>query len=357
MTAHERAAAGDAARGHVASVALPGRSPRPTPHPARLPIPGALRKAFLGGVDLALSPYVFWSGLVLKLVRRTGVANLPLCRAVLTRIGVFPIADHYYEPLFNPARLRHPLDQERDLPGIDWNVDAQLAFLAELEHRYEVLALPRQPTEELGYALANLNFGEGDAEYWYSLIRTVKPRRIVEVGSGHSTLLAQQAIRRNRHEDPRYVCEHTCVEPYEMPWLERTGARIVRRRVEDVPLDRFRALDRGDVLFIDSSHVVRPQGDVLFEILTILPLLRPGVIVHLYDVFSPRDYPAEWVKKEVRLWNEQYLVEAFLTHNRDWEILGALNYLQHHHPEALRRVCPHLGPDGEPRSFYIRRVR
>ena len=141
-----------------------------------------------------------------------------------------------------------------------------------------------------------------------------------------------------------------------MPWLEKLDATIVRKKIEEVPRSIFEKLECNDILFIDSSHVIRPQGDVLTEILEILPALNPGVIVHLHDIFSPRHYHYKWVAKEVRLWNEQYLLEAFLSHNRDWEVVAALNYLQHEAHDSLRRCCPCLRVGDEPGSFYLRRV-
>ncbi|MDR2358391.1 MAG: class I SAM-dependent methyltransferase, partial [Prevotellaceae bacterium] len=122
---------------------------------------------------------------------------------------------------------------------------------------------------------------------------------------------------------------------------------------EDVGVDFFRQLEANDILFIDSSHVIRPQGDVLFEYLELLPTLTRGVIVHIHDIFSPRDYLAHWVISEVRLWNEQYLLEAFLSFNSTWKILGALNFLHHNHYDLLKEKCPKLTPDTEPGSFYI----
>jgi hypothetical protein len=111
------------------------------------------------------------------------------------------------------------------------------------------------------------------------------------------------------------------------------------------------------VLFIDSSHVIRPHGDVLFEYLEVLPTLKPGVLVHVHDIFSPKNYSARWLVQELRLWNEQYLLEAFLTHNDRWEIICSLNYLKHKQYDRLQAVAPMLTPTGEPGSFYMRRLR
>lgn len=99
---------------------------------------------------------------------------------------------------------------------------------------------------------------------------------------------------------------------------------MIRQGVEDVDKSLFSELGKDDILFIDSSHIIRPQGDVLFEYLELLPVLRAGVIVHVHDIFSPREYPKELVMDEVKFWNEQYLLEAFLTSNHEWRIVGAL---------------------------------
>lgn len=117
----------------------------------------------------------------------------------------------------------------------------------------------------------------------------------------------------------------------------------------------FAKLERGDLLFIDSSHITRTQGDVLFEYLSLLPRLNQGVIVHIHDIFLPRDYLESWVKDEIKLWNKQYLLETFLTCNNQWKIIEALNYLDHNHYNALSETALYLTPDREPRSFYIER--
>jgi hypothetical protein len=141
------------------------------------------------------------------------------------------------------------------------------------------------------------------------------------------------------------------------PFLGRNSPHWERRqKVENVGARFFSELQENDILFIDSSHVIRPQGDVLFEYLELIPILNKGVIVHVHDVFSPRDYLKEILVDKVRFWNEQYLLEAFLSQNNNWKIMGALNYLSHHHYEKLKLVAPFLTPDAEPNSFYIQNI-
>jgi hypothetical protein len=306
--------------------------------------------------DLVVIPALYFSAIVMKLVRRGNLANMPLSKRILLHVGVFPIRDHYYEPLFDSRRLRRPLSDVRSLPGIEWNEAAQLELLQQFHFAAELRMIPFDKPETHAYYFNNGAFGLGDAEFLYNIIRLKKPRRIVEIGSGFSTLMAIEAIRANYGEDGQYQCEHICIEPYEMPWLEQAPVRVIRQRVEESDPSLFFKLEENDILFIDSSHMIRPQGDVLFEYLEILPTLKIGVIVHIHDIFSPRDYPASWVVEEVRFWNEQYLLEAFLSHNRDWKIIGAVNFLHQSHFDALSKVCPRLVQSSNPGSFYMQRV-
>lgn len=306
--------------------------------------------------DFVILPFVYPAALILKGVRRAGVHRLPLCKKALLQVGVFPIRNHYYEPLIDSRQLTRPLSEDRNLPGIDWNVNEQLTILNDFSFEHELNHLPLEKTDKLIFHMNNASFKSGDAEYWYNLIRLRKPATIIEIGSGNSTLMASMAIKKNKEESPDYGCKHICVEPYEAPWLEKTGVTVIRKKIEDVDLKVFTVLGENDILFIDSSHIIRPQGDVLFEYLEILPSLRKGVIVHIHDIFSPRDYLPQWINDEVLFWNEQYLLEAFLTSNCEWKIIGALNYLHHAYFENLRVKCPFLTPDREPGSFYISKI-
>jgi len=313
-------------------------------------------KAMLPVCDLAIAPLLFPAAVLMRIMRRAGAERLPICRKVLSVAGVFPVANHYYEPLIDFSQLLHPLDQPRNLPGIDLNTAEQLNLLKQFQFSEELRPFTAPKKDDLTYSFGNGYFDSGDAEFLYNLVRIKKPKRVVEIGSGNSTLLVIEAVRRNKQAQAAYDCEHICIEPYEMPWLERSGVTVRRDRVESVDKSVFQQLEAGDLLFIDSSHVIRPQGDVLCEFLEILPILKQGVIVHIHDIFTPRDYPKEWIVDKVRFWNEQYLMEALLSGNPQWKIIGALNYLFHDHYEALKAACPFLTPDRNPGSFYIEKA-
>lgn len=319
-----------------------------------------LKWTILKLLDVVLAPLILPAAFLMKLLRRAGVQRMPLCRRGLSAAGVFPLVDQYYEPLINFSLLRHPLEQPRNLPGVDLNVSEQLQLLQRMTFRDELRELMNGPRSQDGtarkYVADNGYFDAGDAEFWYSLIRLNKPRQIIEIGSGNSTLVAIAALKKNSSEPGGVSCRHVCIEPYEMPWLEQSGVEVLRARVETVDQEIFRQLQAGDILFIDSSHVIRPQGDVLCEFLELLPILQPGVIVHVHDIFTPRDYPTDWVVGHVRLWAEQYLLEAYLSENARWKIIGALNFLKHDHFSALQQACPALTSTHEPASFYMQKL-
>ena len=128
-------------------------------------------------------------------------------------------------------------------------------------------------------------------------------------------------------------------------------------KVQNASLDQFTSLCSRDILFIDSSHVCAIGSDVTFEILEILPRLNPGVVIHVHDVFLPRNHPKAWVKELHRFWNEQYLLQAFLCNNRDFEVIWAGSWLHMMHSEKLASAFPSYDPRRNwPASFWISRV-
>jgi hypothetical protein len=281
---------------------------------------------------------------------------MKISRSIFINSGVFPVTDHYYDPFVRPDMINSSLREDRDLKGIDFNTAGQIELLTELEYKTEIrqLELDTILDRKEGYPY----FLPSEAEYYYSMIRHFKPGKIVEIGSGISSKIAMKAIEMNRKIDSVNT-ELVCIEPYENPWLESIGASIIRKKVEDVPPDFFASLNENDILFIDSSHVIRPQGDVLFEYFNILPVLKKGVIIHIHDIFTPKYYPSDWIVSQFTFWNEQYLVEAFLSFNDSYRITGALNYLKHHHFDRLSDCLESLKgfPEQEPASMWLRKVK
>jgi hypothetical protein len=252
---------------------------------------------------------------------------------------------HYYEPLPDFRSItREQTQRKRAFPAIDFRRDDQLRLLDELQSYAREL-----PETDL----VNDYFSGLDAVVYYSLIRHLKPRRIIEIGGGYSTRLASKALSANASG------RLTCIEPYPEERLSDApfGVHLVTKRVEDVDVSFFATLEANDILFIDSSHTVKFGSDVCYEFLEILPALKRGVWVHVHDIFFPHDYPAEWLLKRRLALNEQYLLEAFLSFNRDFEIALSNYWLQLECRNEVARLWPHAGSSGAgPSSFWMRRV-
>jgi hypothetical protein len=310
----------------------------------------------LGPIDLFLSLVVLPGAYLLLLFRQIGPSRLPKTSLRLKKTGIFPIRDHYYEPMFNDKHLLYPLCKDRELPGLELNPKLQLYFLKELIYKNELkeLNLAQPAKNDFDFCFPNGSFDSGDAEFLYQFIRKVKPKKIIEIGSGNSTKIARLAIEQNK-KDIGQDTVHICVEPYEQPWLKKlSGITLIRERIEKLNYDWSLELGEGDLLFVDSSHIIRPQGDVLTEYLQIFPKLSKGVHIHIHDIFTPKDYLKSWIIDDVRFWNEQYLLEALLSNTNRYEVVAALNYLKHHHYDDLLNVCPYLTNEREPGSFYFK---
>jgi hypothetical protein len=284
--------------------------------------------------------------------------NYPTYLRQADRVGVQWRTTHYYHPTYANADLPEDVSQARELPGLDLHEDEQLQLLATFDFQSELAGFAASFVSETEYCYDNDQYSFGDADALYSMIRSTKPARVFEIGSGNSTRVVFKAIRANKADDPAYGCRHLCIEPYEMPWLERLGPEILRKRVEDVPLALFSELEAGDILLIDSSHVIRPFGDVLTEFQSIIPKLAGGVLVHVHDIFTPRDYPEAWLRRERRLWNEQYLLEVMLAHSQRYRTVLSLNWMAHKHPEAVARALPIMAehPTAQPGAFWFKVV-
>ena len=275
--------------------------------------------------------------------------------------GFHVTPDHFYGPIPNLGRLaERPWANDSPPPGIDMAEARQLAFLDDIRGRFkqEYDAFPDRPTADVRqYYFDQPMFRSVDAEVLYSVIRDRQPQRVVEVGSGYSTLVMAAALRKNAASSRRG--ELIAIDPY--PNEEMLGGlaeldELRRSRVETVDLDLFTSLGERDVLFIDSSHVLRLDNDVRFLFLEVLPRLAAGVTIHIHDIFLPRDYPRAWVVDEHRFWTEQYLLQAFLAFNSAFEIIWAGSYMRIHHSDALGEAFRSFRPEAVwPGSFWMRR--
>ncbi len=306
-------------------------------------------------LDRVMGPLVWASARMMLMLRQMTPRNAPRSFRVLDRVGVYPLVDHYYEPLINHSRLVKSLDDPRDIPGLSVDAEQGIQLLESLDPFVEMHDIPLdQPPGPRRYHYRNSFFGPLDAAALHAMIRHHRPRRIVEVGCGMSTLLALRAEAMNGTDS----CAHVCIEPYEAPWLADLPVTLVRATAETADLALIDELEAGDILFIDSSHMIRPQGDVLTEVLAWLGRVKPGVVIHIHDVFTPRDYPSVLLRDHRFFWNEQYLVEAFLAFNPHFEVLLPMYHMYLSQPERLIARCPaQAHPEMlPPTSFWLRRT-
>lgn len=273
------------------------------------------------------------------------------------RLGFHITPVHFYEPIPDTRELRPEVwSAHTSLAGIDMNEASQLEVLRSLAEFSGELADVGSAVQAPGvFHFNNGLFDHTDARMLYALLRLFKPTRVVEVGSGYSSLMAARALAQNREEGKEGSL--VCIEPYPREWLRTPlgGRLLLEQPVQETPIDEFSSLAANDVLFIDSSHVVRIAGDVRFEFLELLPRLAPGVLVHVHDIFLPEEYPEKWVLKERRFWTEQYLLQAFLAFNNEFEVLLAGNWLRINHGELLVDALGELPPGYRPGSFWMRR--
>lgn len=279
------------------------------------------------------------------------------------RLGIHIVPNHFHAPVPDTRTLKDDLwTNYSELVGIDINEKKQLELLSVFVSKFksEYDKFPKsKPSKPYEYYVNNINFSSVDGEILYCMIRYFKPERIFEIGSGYSTYLAAQAILKNKEEDDDYECKLVAIEPYPNKIL-KTGfpgfSKLIPKKIQDIPLSAFKKLTENDILFIDSSHVLKIGNDVQYIYLEILPRLNRGIIVHCHDIFLPLEYPKEWIIKLQRFWTEQYLLQAFLTFNDSFEVLWAGCYLLLKHPDKLEEAFSSYKREEKwPQSFWMKK--
>lgn len=274
--------------------------------------------------------------------------------------GFSLLPNHYYSPIPDTTRLSpDDLARKFSMKGVDLRESEQLAFLgACTQFQKEYVRFSEKPAKPWDFHYGNGVFESCDAEALHCAVRLHKPRRVIEVGSGFTTLITAAACEENRiHEGVE--CDFTAIEPYPndlfqgpIPGL----SRVLRSRLQDVDLSLFATLQENDILFIDSSHVLKTGSDVELLYLEVLPALNPGVLIHVHDIFLPAQYPRDWIMDEHIFWNEQHLLYAFLAFNNAFKVLWAGAFMHGRHPERLADAFPAYDPlRCLPGSFWMRR--
>lgn len=288
----------------------------------RSPAPEEIDAWVLGLSSQSVSPYA---------VTRAFVESDECQR--MNRVKTYAAPGHFYSPIVNPAEgharlVRAEAEAFSDsLPGLEINRGLMIDTWNRLLPFLTDAPFESSPGKGLKFGYDNPAYSWGDASVLHAMLRLYRPNRIVEIGCGWSSACIFDTV--SRYLDP--TCELTFIEPF--PQLLREllnnvtpNTRIFESKVQETAPRQFEKLRAGDLLFIDSSHILRTGSDVHFELFEILPLLAEGVLVHIHDIFWPFEYPRPWVVDENRSWNEAYAIRAFLTNNNKWRVLFFNDY-------------------------------
>lgn len=284
-------------------------------------------------------------GLSKKFIKKI-LNKLPYIRGLRAQVdrfqrhSYFPNG-HFYSPVVDIDLIRQYESQIWKAPplsnliGIDLNTEQQLLLLKEFEKFYTEVPFPELPNEETRYYYQNSYYTYTDAIILYCFLRKFQPKRIIEVGSGFSSAAMLDSL-----DSLDATAELTFIEPYPerlyslLSGEDKSQNHIIEKPVQEVPLSVFKALQAKDILFIDSSHVVKTGSDLHFLLFEILPILEKGVLIHFHDIFYPFEYPKEWVF-EGRNWNEDYFLRSFLMYNPHFKIKFFSRYLSAFYPDQF----------------------
>jgi hypothetical protein len=304
-----------------------------------------------------INPYLQMRRLLSSVLDRAPyIGNL---RQKIRNEGEFP-AGHFHSPI--PVRdealayFRATNGHDAELPEIRLNSERQLDTLREFQAYYAEMPFPEHQNSSCRYYFDQSVFCYADAIFLYSFLRHVAPKRIIEVGSGFSSAVILDTVERFFSFQPAI----TFIEPYPTTLKrllrndDKSRVTVIEKKVQDVPVDTFNTLQAGDLLFIDSSHVLKCGSDLQFLLFRVLPQLPAGVFVHFHDVFRGFEYPEWWLEKGW-YWNEDYVLRAFLAYNDSWEIYLFNHYAGEAFKDFIAEGMP-LCLKNTGGSLYLRRT-
>ena len=268
----------------------------------------------------------------------------------------FVAPGHFYSPFPSKADVEEhnarPHSALRALPALTMDDAAQMELLNRLRTYYPEVPFKSQTVNTLLYSAANPHYSYTDGVILFCMLSYLRPRRLIEIGSGFSTCAILDTNR---------LCglqtHITSIDPDAELLRSLIGQSshlltIIERRVQDVDLQLIDQLDTGDVLFIDSTHVSKLDSDVNYIFFEILPRLKPGVIIHLHDIYAGFEYPDAWLV-EGRAWNEAYLLRSFLEYNDRFRVILFLSYMRKTHAAWFEQNMPGID---EGSSFWMEKA-
>jgi predicted O-methyltransferase YrrM len=263
---------------------------------------------------------------------------------------------HFASPIPDPAEIlnQHQLfDKTQAVADIALRADAQRALFSEL---LEIAAqAPYLGQGNFRYHFENQMLGPMDGLMLYSMLRKFQPKTVIEVGSGYSSAIMLDVNNLEREN----AMKLTFIEPYPdrlhslLKEEDYQAATVIEQKIQEVDLARFEQLEANDMLFLDTSHIVKTGNDVVFWLFHILPRLQSGVLIHIHDIFWPFEYPKAWIEEQ-KCYTEIYLIRAFLMNNADYEIVHFNSYIQYMEKEKIEQRLPILNRT-EGGSLWIRK--
>ncbi|MBM3452964.1 MAG: class I SAM-dependent methyltransferase [Bacteroidetes bacterium] len=240
------------------------------------------------------------------------------------------------------------------LKDIELNTDYQYNLLQDLKPWIVSFPFSEQKNHKYRYYSKNEMFIYNDGVLLYGVLNLFQPKKIIEVGSGYSSALMLDTC-----EEKMMNVKLTFIDPYTSRVDELFEKRdfleinFVRTPVQKLGTQIYSDLEANDILFIDSSHIVKTSSDLNFIFFEILPTLRSGVLIHFHDIFFPFEYPEEWLKKGL-CYNESYFLRTFLMNNDHYEIIFWNDYMVKTREDWFREISPAFH-DGQGGSIYLRK--
>lgn len=263
---------------------------------------------------------------------------------------------HFASPIPDTSEIlqqAHLFDKTQEVGDIEMNEEQQRTLFREL---LEIArSAPYLGSGKHRYQFDNQMLGSMDGLMLYSMIHKFQPKNIIEVGSGYSSAIMLDVNNLERDNSMKL----TFIEPYPdrlnslLKDEDRRAAIILEQKIQEVDLEQFKSLGHNDILFLDTSHIVKTGNDVVFWLFNILPKLNSGVIIHIHDIFWPFEYPKHWIEQQ-KCYTEIYLIRAFLMNNPAYEILHFNSFIQYKERELIDRELPVLN-QSEGGSLWIRK--
>lgn len=270
--------------------------------------------------------------------------HVPVPEPTAYGTGIYPVG-HYYSPLPNIDEVLcdfprlYPDTPPRELPGIALNEASQLTLLEKMTPLLADAPFGEQKKAGLRYHYENGFYSYTDALFLYGMMRHLQPRRIIEIGSGFSSCVMLDTNEQFMQSKTEVIFVEPCPEPLKKAIFPSDHIQLLQQRIQDVDIRLFETLGVNDILFIDSTHVAKVGSDVNYYLFEVFPRLKPGVLIHIHDVYYPFEYPQFCILKGI-YWNESYMLRAFLSHNHAYEIVLFSHYLAAFYLPALHAFHP-----------------